>query len=160
MTFSSAIYHYAINPNAKAFEETAYNSDEPNWVWKDNTVYMRKPVWGTDFRHYLVSEGIEYDTINPVVYIPVAHVENGIVTGYHTQLGNIANKFLDMGDDVREKYYPNLNFVQIGLHPYPKEGRYNHSWLVDSFHRDCHRIIYPDPDPKKHFFNLSDIMLP
>ena len=157
MEFSSTIYHYATNPNAKAFEETAYNSNDPNWVWKDNTVYMRKTIWGNAFRTWLNDVGIDYDVNNPAVYTPVAHVENGIVTGYHTQYPNASNRFLDMKKSTRELYYPNLYFVQIGIHPYPKEGRYNHTWLVDMFHRECHRIIYPDPDPKKFFFFLKDI---
>ena len=160
MTFTSSIYHYLTNPDAKAFEEKAYNTDEPNWVLKDNVLYYRKNVWGTDFCKWLINEGIEYDDDRPAVYTPVASIENGIVTGYHTHLSNISNKFLEMGKSRRENYYPNLFFVQIGNHPYPKEARYNQSWLVDNFHRDCHRIIYPDPDPKKFFFLLSDIILP
>ena len=159
MTFSSTLYHYLTNPNAKAFEEIAYNSEtDPNWVWKDNTVYGRKSIWGSAFRQWLISEGIDYDTNNPVVYTPVAHIENGVVTGYHTQYPNVANRFLDMSKSVRELHYPNLYFVQVGTHPYPKEGRYHQPWLVDMFHRECHRIVYPDPDPKKFFFFLKDIL--
>ncbi len=158
MEFSSTIYHYLTNPDARAFEETAYNTDEPNWIWKDNTVYMRKTIWGCVFRNWLREVGIDYDSNNPALYTPVAHIENGIVTGYHTQLSNIANRFLDMDDDTRDKYYPNLHFAQIGIHPYPKEGRYNHTWLIDNFHRECHRIVYPDPDPKKFFFPLKDLL--
>ena len=160
MEFSSTIYHYLTNPNAKAFEEKAYNSEEPNWVLKDNTLYCRKSIWGNSFRKWLISENIEYDTYNPALYTPVANIENGIVTGYHTHLTNVSNRFLEMGKTTRENYYPNLFFVQVGTHPYPKEGRYNQSWLVDNFHRECHRIVYPDPDPKKFFFPLSDIILP
>ena len=158
MEFSSTIYHYLTNPNARAFEETTYNSDDPVWVLNNNTLYARKNIWSRDLRVWLTSKGVEYDDDNPALYTPVAHIENGIVTGYQTQVTNIANKFLEMNKSIRENHYPNLYFVQIGTHPYPKDARYNQTWLVDMFHRECHRIVYPDPDPKKFFFSLKDVL--
>ena len=120
---------------------------------ESNTLYMRKTIWGSHFRRWLKDVGVDYDVNNPAVYTPVAHIENGVVTGYHTHYPNVANRFLDMSKTNRETFYPNLYFVQIGNHPYPKEGRYNHSWLVDMFHRECHRIVSPIPIPKNSSFS-------
>ena len=159
MEFTSTYYYYLTNPNAKVFEEKAYNNpNQPNYIWKDNTLYMRKTIWGTDFRRWLKNVGVDYDDNDLAVYTPIAHIDNGVVTGYHTHIANISNRFLDMEKTIRERYYPNLYFVQIGNHPYPKEARYNQSWLIDQFHRECHRIVYPHHDPKQFFILPKDIL--
>ena len=158
MTFSSNLYFMAINPNHVDFSQKAYNSDEPIYVWRDNTVYKRIGVWQRDFRNWLNDNGIDVDGDNNHVYIPIAHVKDDILTGYHTQYPNIANRFLDMRNSTFECYYPNLYYVQVGNHPYPKEARWSHAWLEDCYHRECHRIVYPHSDPKKFFFLLKDIL--
>ena len=158
MEFSSSLYFMAINPNHSDFSQTAYNSDEPIYVWKDNMVYKRIGVWQRDFRNWLRDNGIDIDNDNNHVYTPVAHVKDDILTGYHTQYPNIANRFLEINQSVRETHYPNLYYVQIGNHPYPKEARYSQAWLEDCYHRECHRIVYPDSDPKKFFFLPKDIL--
>ena len=155
---TSSLYFMAINPNHVDFSQKAYNTDQPIYVWKDNTVYKRTPVWLHDFRNWLENQGIEVDSDNKAVYTPVAHVKDDVLTGYQTQFPNMANRFLDMNKSTRESYYPNLYFVQIGNHPYPKVARYNSSWLTDCYHRECHRIIYPDSDPKKFFILPKDIL--
>ena len=158
MEFSSTLYFMAINPNHVDFSQNAYNTDEPIYVWKDNTVYKRTGVWQRDFRNWLRDNGIDVDTDYNIVYIPVAHVKDNVLTGYHTQFPNIANRFLEMGKSTRESYYPNLYYVQVGNHPYPKEARLNQGWLVDNYHRECHRIIYPHHEPKKFFILPKDIL--
>ena len=158
MTFSSSLYFMAINPNHVDFSQKAYNTDEPIYVWKDNTVYKRTGVWQRDFKNWLENQGIKVDSETRAVYTPVAHVKDNVLTGYHTHYPNVANRFLDMSKASRESYYPNLYYVQIGNHPYPKEARWSTSWLTDMFHRECHRIIYPDSDPKKFFILPKDIL--
>ena len=159
MEFSSNLYHMAINPNHVDFQQMAYNSDHPIYVWKDNTVYKRMGIWNRDFKNWLSDQGIEVDPEDRVVYTPIAHVKDNVLTGYHTQYPNISNRFLDMNKSTRECYYPNLYFVQIGNHPYPKEARWSQAWLEDMFHRECHRIVYPDQNPK-NFFILPNNILP
>ena len=69
---------------------------------------------GSDFRRWLKDVGVDYDVNNPAVYTPVAYIKNGVVTGYHTQYPNVANRFLENGEVNKRNYYPNLYFVQIG----------------------------------------------
>ena len=130
MEFSSTLYHMTVNPNHYEFNQKAYNTDQPIYVWKDNTVYKRMAVWQRDFRTWLRDNGVEVDTDSNIVYTPISHYGNGVLTGWHTQYPNIANRFLDMNKAVRESYYPNLYFVQVGNHPYPKEGRFPLCWLL------------------------------
>ena len=158
MTFTSNLYLMATNPNHVDFQQMAYNSDQPIYVWKDNMVYKRTGVWQRDFRNWLRDNGIEIDSDENNIYCPVAHVKDDVLTGYHTQYPNVANRFLDMRKSTLESYYPNLYYVQIGNHPYPKEARWNSSWLTDMFHRECHRIVYPHSDPKKFFILPKDIL--
>ncbi len=159
MTFTSTLYYLAIDPTNKQYEETCYNSEDPVYVWKDGTVYMRKGVWDFKMRNWLECHGIETtDVENRYFYLPVATIKEGVLIGYATEHANIANRFLDMSKSTREEYYPNLYYVELGMHPYPKEGRYHQGWAVSNYHRECHRIVYPDPDPKKHFFRLSQLL--
>jgi len=157
MEYSSTLYHMAINPNHSDFSQTAYNDNDPVYVWRDNTVYKRTSVWYRPFKRWLSLQGVTVSEDN-VVYTPIATVKDGIVTGYHTEYSNIANRFLDMDKSTLEYHYPNLYYVQIGNHPYPKEGRYQIPWLISQFHRECHRIVYPDSDPTQFFILPSNIL--
>ena len=158
MEFTSTLYHMAINPNHKEFEQTAHNSEEPVYMWKDNTVYKRTGIWQRDFRNWLSENGIEVDFDHRACYIPVAHVKDNVLTGYCTQHANFSNRLLDMSEASRKSCYPNLYFTELGNHPYPKQARWHTSWLMDNFQRECHRIIYPHYDPKKFFILPKDIL--
>jgi hypothetical protein len=156
MQFSSTLYFMAIKPDHIDFSHKTYDSEDPIYVWKNNTVYKRTHIWRHAFKQWLIDNGVDCE--DKAVYTPIAHVENDVLTGYHTQYPNISNRFLNMSSTRITTYYPNLYWVQIGNHPYPKEGRWNHTWLEDMFHRECHRIIYPDSDPKKFFILPKDIL--
>ena len=157
MTFSSTLYQIVTNPQHSAFEEIAYNSELPVYFLKGSTLYQRVGVWNRGWRNWLLSEGVVVCDDHRSVYQPVIKVENGIVTTWETLNANMGVKFLQMPDSNRKAYYPNLNFVQIGLHPYPKEGRYHVNWIIDTAQRESHRIIYPHYDPKQHFLLPKDI---
>ena len=157
MTFSSLLYQIVTNPQyGHHLEEKAYNSEIPTYLLRGNTLYMRQGVWQRDFRRWLESVGIDVCD-HRTVYQPVIKVENGIVTTWETNLANMGNKFLQMSDTNRSFYYPNLNFVQVGMHPYPKEGRYHVNWSIDNAQRESNRIIYPHYDPKQYFLLPKDI---
>ena len=158
MEFTSTLYFMATNPNHIEYEQTAYNSEEPIYVWRDNMVYKRQGIWQRDFKKWLSENGIEVDPDYRACYVPIAHVKDNILTGYCTQHLNFSNRLLDMSEASRQAHYPNLYFTEIGDHPYPKQARWHTSWLVDNFHRECHRIIYPHYDPKKFFILPQDIL--
>ena len=156
MTFTSTLYHIATNPQHKDFEQRAYNSEYPIWFLKGNTFYKRQGIWARQTKNWFKEVGIELCEDN-AVYHPVIKVENGVVTTWETQKPNIANHFLQMDKSIMELYYPNLNFVQIGNHPYSKEGRLHKCWQVDNAQRESHRIIYPHHEPKQHFMLPKDL---
>lgn len=156
MTFTSTLYHITINPQHKDLQQTAYNSTYPIYFLKDNTLYRRQGIWARQTKNWLKEVGIELCEEN-AVYHPVVKVENGIVTTWETQLANVGNRLLDMSESIRNTYYPNLYFVQIGNHPYAKEGRLHKSWLVENTQRESHRIIYPHHDPKQYFILPKDL---
>ena len=89
------------------------------------------------------------------MYTPIAKLEDGKMIGYNTKHANIATRFLDMSDNLRKCHFENLFFVEIGNHPYQKEARYHHSWLIDNYHRECHKILNPPSDPKEFFLQPS-----
>tara|TARA_Y100001937_G_scaffold89963_1_gene121671 strand:- start:43 stop:519 length:477 start_codon:yes stop_codon:yes gene_type:complete len=156
MEYTSQLYHIVTNPQHPQLEETAYNSELPVYYLKDNTLYKRQGVWQRDWRNWLESVGITVCDENSV-YHPVIKVENGVVTTWETQIANIGNKMLDMGESTRQTYFPNLYYVQIGMHPYPKEGRFHKTWRLETAQRESHRIIYPHYDPKQYFLLPKDI---
>ena len=158
MDFSSTLYHMATNPNHPDFSQLAYNSEQPVYVWKDNTVYYRSSAWTRDFRNWLEVQGIDLDPMERTFYHPIAIVKDNILTGYNTKEPNVANKFLEMNKSTRESYFPNLYFVQVGNHPYPKEARFHHTWIVENYHRECHQIFNPSTDPKDFFLLPKDIL--
>lgn len=158
MTFTSALYHMAINPQHKDLEQIAYRSTYPIYFLKDNTLYRRQQIWARNIKNWLESVGLELCEDN-AIYHPVIKVENGIVTTWETQLANLGNKMLDMSESTRKAYYPNLYYVQLGNHPYPKQGRWHKSWLIETAQRESHQIIYPHPDPKQHFLLPKDLAL-
>ena len=157
MEFTSTLYHIVTNPQHPQLEEKAYNSELPVYYLRDNTLYQRQGVWERGWRNWLESEGIEICDEYRSVYHPVIKVENGIVTTWETNKANMGVKMLDMGECTRKTYYPNLYFVQIGMHPYPKEGRFHVNWAIDVAQRESHRIIYPHYDPKQYFLLPKDI---
>ena len=150
MTFTSTLYNLVTNPQHKDFTQTAYNSDYPIWFHKDNTLYYRQGIWGRQYKDWFKEVGLELCK-ESAVYHPVIKVENGVVTTWETQIANIGNKLLEMTESTRLHYYPNLYYVQIGNHPYAKEGRLHKSWLLENAQRESHRIIYPHYDPKQYF---------
>ena len=156
MTFSSILYSMCTNPNHSNFNDMAYNSEYPVYYLKNNTVYKRLGVWNRGWRNWLEENGVPVDD-DRAVYHPVINVQNGIITTWETQIANIGNKMLDMGESNRKVFYPNLYFVQIGNHPYPKEARFHKCWQLDTAQRECHRIIYPHHDPKQFFLLPKDL---
>ena len=156
MTCTSTLYHIATNPQHKDFEQKAYNSEFPIWFLRDNTLYKRQGVWARQTKNWFTSVGLELCEEN-AVYHPVIKVENGIITTWETQVANVGNKMLEMTESNRQHYYPNLYYVQIGNHPYSKEGRLHKSWLLENAQRECHRIIYPHHEPKQFFILPKDL---
>ena len=150
MTFTSTYYFMVTNPNHSDLQQIAYNSTYPIYFLKDNTLYRRQGVWNRTWRNWLKDNGIEVCEEN-AVYHPVMQIENGVITTWETHVANIGNKLLDMTETTRQHYYPNLYFVQIGNHPYSKEGRFNKCWQLENAQRESHRIIYPHYDPKQYF---------
>ena len=159
MTYTSSLYYMCIDPKHNDFSMKAYNSDEPSYVWKDNTVYARKVIWHNAQMNWLIEQGVKLTYEDNICYVPIANVDSdSLLTGWASDKPNIANVLLDLSESTRKKHYPNLFFAQIGNHPYPKHARIHTGYFVDSFNRECHRLIYPDPDPKKYFFRLKDIL--
>ena len=54
----------AINPNHADFSQMAYNSDEPIWFWKDNTVYKRMGIWSRPAKDWFKLHGFNLDCDN------------------------------------------------------------------------------------------------
>ncbi len=156
MTFTSKLYLMATNPQHPSFDEMYYNSDQPNYYHKDNTVYKRQGIWARDFINWLEQMGITVGD-DRSVYIPVIKVENGVVTTWETHQANMGNKFLQLDESTRTLRYPNLYFVQIGMHPYPRQARFHNDWSIEQAQKESHRIIYPHYDPKQHFLLPKDI---
>jgi len=158
-TFTSPLYHIATNPNHSSLLESVWN--RPNqrvYHLEGNTLYQRITVYDRQRRNWLISKGLELgDDFD--LYQPVIRVENGIVTTWETQVANISNRILGLGKVQREISYPNLYFVQIGNHPYPKYARYRECWNVTKAQLESHRIIYPHHDPKQHYLETSQIPL-
>ena len=154
MEYKSTYADMLHRPNHPNYEDTHYNSDELTYRLEDNTLYLFTSVWCRDFRTFLNEQGIVVPD-NKRLYTPLAKLVEGKLIGYNTQYPNMGNKFLNMYKNTREVHYSNLYFVEIGNHPYPKEARYQHSWLVESFHRDCHKLLNPPSDPKEFFIQPS-----
>ena len=156
MTFTSTFYHMVTNPHHPNLKEIAYNSENPIYYLKENTLYKRVGVWNRGWKNWLEENGIIVCE-DRAVYHPVINVENGVVTTWETQVANIGNKMLVMDDSTRKAYYPNLYFVQVGNHPYTKLGRFHKCWQLDNAQRESHRIIYPHHDPKQLFLLAKDL---
>ena len=158
-TFSSTLYHIATNPNHPAHKESVWNNaSQPLYHMEGNTLYQRMTIYDKRRRLWLKDMGLEIGD-DYALYQPVIKVENGIVTTWETHFANIGNRMLDMEDSTRKIYYPNLYFVQIGNHPYPKQARYREGWNVMQAQKESHRIIYPHHDPKQHYLESSQIPL-
>ena len=154
MKYTSTLASMLHNPNHPNFSDTCYRSERFQYKLKDNTLYNYQSVWCNDFRNWLSTHGIDIDDQRRA-YVPVAKLVEGKLIGYNTQFANIGNKFLEMGDSTRECHFPNLFLVEIGNHPYPKEARYYHTWMVETYHRECHQILNPPSDPQNFFFQPS-----
>ena len=140
-TFTSDLYHIATNPNHLSHKDSVWN--RPNqriYHMEGNTLYQRITVYDKRRRLWLESMGLDLGD-DRSLYQPVIRVENGIVTTWETHFANIGNRMLDMEDSVRKVYYPNLYFVQIGNHPYPKQARHRGGWSVQKAQQESHRII-------------------
>ena len=157
MTFSSTPYRIVTNPQHHMLEEKCYNLEIPTYYLKGNTLYQRQGVWQRDFRLWLESVGITVNDEDKSIYHPIIKVEDGIVTTWEANTANMGNKFLQMEDSTRGNWYPNLYFVQIGNHPYPKEARLHVNWQIEQAQRESHRIVYPHYDPKQYFLLPKDI---
>ena len=158
-TFTSSLYYIATNPNHSSLSESVWN--RPNqrvYHMEGNTLYQRITVYDRKRRNWLENMGLELGD-DFALYQPVIRVENGIVTTWETQVANISNRILGLGKAQRDIYYPNLYFVQIGNHPYPKHARYRECWSVSQAQRESHQIIYPHHDPKQHYLESSQIPL-
>ena len=154
MDYTSTLANMLYNPNHQNYSDTHYNSDHYCYRFKDNTVYQFTSVWGYEFSRWLEGEGIVVPD-NKRLYTPVAKLVEGKLIGYNTQYANTGNRFLEMDDGLRKIHFPNLYLVEVGNHPYPKEARYYHSWVVENYHRECHQILNPPSDPKEFFFHPS-----
>ena len=158
-TFTSSLYHIATNPNHRAHEESVWN--KPNqrvYHMEGTTLYQRICVYDKQRRNWFISMGLEIGD-DCALYQPVIRVENGIVTTWETQVANISNRILGLGKVHREISYPNLYFVQIGNHPYPKHARYRQCWSVTQAQLESHQILYPHHDPKQFYLESSQIPL-
>ena len=158
MNYTSTLATILHNPNHPDLARTHYNSNQFIYLLKDNTLYYLTGVWCGDFRLWLEDNGIEVPD-NRRLYTPIAKLEQGELIGYNTQYANIGNKFLDMHEPTRDRVYYNLYFVEIGNHPYPKQARYNHNWIQEMYHRECHRILNPPTNPKDFFVHPSQFGL-
>lgn len=154
MEYTSTYANMLINPNHPNFKDTCYRTERLQYRLMDNTLYHFQSVWCSDFRSWLDTKGVHIGEERRA-YVPVAKLVEGKLIGYNTQYANIGNKFLEMGDSTRETHFPNLHLVEIGNHPYPKECRYHHSWMVETYHRECHQIHNPPSDPKGFFLQPS-----
>ena len=146
----------ATNPNHASLKDIAYNSENPIYCLKNGVLYKRVGVWNRAWKNWLEENGVVVCE-DRAVYHPIIKVENGIVTTWETQIANLGNKMLDMGESIRQTYYPNLYFVQIGNHPYSKNGRFHKCWQLENAQRESHRIIYPHHDPKQYFILPKDM---
>ena len=154
MEYTSTLANMLYNPQHPNFKDTCYRSEELNYRLKDNTLYYFQSVWGYEFKNWLESNNVVVPE-NKRMYVPIAKLENEKLIGYNTQYANVGNKFLEMNDGTREIHFPNLYLVEVGNHPYPKEARYHHSWVVENYHRECHQIHNPPSDPRDFFFQPS-----
>ena len=150
MEYTSIIADMLHRPNHSNYSDTCYRSDQLTYRLEDNTLYYLQSIWCRDFRNYLEGYGITIPE-NKRLYVPIAKLENEKLIGYNTQYANMGNRFLEMGDSVRECHYPNLYLVEVGNHPYPKVARYHHQWTIETYHRDCHQLLNPPSDPKDFF---------
>ena len=157
MDYSSTLANMLFNPNHINYTDIAYNTDLPTYILRDNTLFFMTSAWCRDFRAWLKSYGIDLGD-DRRVYTPCAKLVEGELIGYNTQFANMGNKFLDMGETTRQCYYDNLYFVEIGNHPYPKQGRFHHSWVVENYHRECHRLFNPPSDPNDFFFTMRTLV--
>ena len=158
-TFTSSLYHIATNPNHRAYKESLYHKPTQRvYHMEGTTLYQIMTVYDRQRREWLQNMGLEIGD-DCYLYQPVIKVENGIVTTWETHVANISNRILGLGKVQREMHYPNLYFVQIGNHPYPKEARYRESWNVTKAQLESHRILYPHHDPKQFYLETSQIPL-
>ncbi len=157
MEYSSTLADMLHNPNHINYTDTCYRSEQLQYRLIDNTLYYLQSVWCNDFRSFLNEYGIEVPE-NRRLYVPVAKLVEGKLIGYNTQYANIGNRFLEMSDSTRDTHFPNLHLVEVGNHPYPKEARYHHSWVVENYHRECHKILNPPSNPKDFFFLPKDLV--
>lgn len=154
MEYSSTLADMLHNPQHPNFKDTCYRSEELTYRLEDNTLYYLTSFWGYEFRTWLNEQGIAVPD-NKRMYTPVAKLVKGKLIGYNTQYANIGNRFLEMSDGMIKSHYPNLYLVEVGNHPYPKECRYHHSWVVEAYLRECHQILNPPSDPKEFFLQPS-----
>ena len=156
MEYTSTLANMLYNPNHINFKDTCYRTEQLQYRLIDNTLYYLQSVWCRDFRNWLDTNGVVIGEERRA-YVPVAKLVEEKLIGYNTQYANIGNKFLEMNDSTREIHFPNLYLVEVGNHPYPKEARYHHSWVVENYHRECHQILNP-PSPKDFFFSPSSFV--
>ena len=155
MEYTSTLADMLHRPHHPNYLDTLYNDSELlYYILKDNTVYHLTSVWCRDLRAWLSQQGVVVPDSRRM-YTPVAKLEDKMLVGYNTQYANVGNRFLELSDSIRECHFGNLFFVEVGNHPYPKEARYSHMWLVDNYHRECHKIINPPSDPKDFFIQTS-----
>lgn len=144
-----------LDHDHSSYNDTLFNRGEYRMYQRsENTIYLLTSCWDKDYRDWLGNNGIVIDTPRNV-YVPVARLEgDNTFIGYNTQFPNMANKILTEKILIPHRY-PNLYWVDIGNHPYPKEARQQHNWQVKEYLSVCHKIVHPDYEPK-NFFRTVD----
>ena len=155
MNYNTTIANMLINPNHRKHSEVLYNNEECfMYALKDNTLYYLASVWSIDLRKWIEKQGIIVPDSRRM-YMPIAKLEDNKLIGYNTQHANMGNKFLEIDSHTRSMYYPNLYYVEIGNHPYPKEARLHHQYQIGIYHKECHKLLNPPSDPKEFFLEPS-----
>ena len=148
-----------LDDKYELFEMRTYRRNK-YYVLRENTVYQRKNFHQLDTTRWLDNFSSKFKEADYVVYVPVATLNDGEYVGYNYEHANFSNRVLAICNTTNFKcYYPNLYWIDIGNHPYPKEVRFHHDWRQREFNKYCNKIIYANPDPSKAFLTPTELGL-
>jgi len=130
------------------------------YVLSGNTIYQRKAFFRRHNTEWLDSFSPKFSKHDYIAYVPVATLEDGVYIGYTYEDANLSNQVLDICNRSKiENFYPNLYWVDVGNHPYPRAFRFNHNWRQTTYNKYCNKIIYSNPDPSKAFLTPTELGL-
>lgn len=151
----SEVYKMFKNKDYHRWEQVDWEK-RPVFIQRDNTIYQLVKSYYR--KQWLRVQSEKFHSNGYAFYIPIATMEEGTLTSYIWDKPNMAKWLLDLaGSDGKVSCRPNLYWCDVGNHPYPKEGRFNTSWIQNEVERCCHRLVYPDIDIEKAVIFPSDL---